>query len=63
MGDGTEQVQVTDLWCRRCDEPVRRDGSLLVPGHLRKAVHVATGREECADGEHVAAPIGAGVSP
>jgi hypothetical protein len=43
------------LWCRRCGESVRLDGSPLVPEQMRKAVHAATGSETGPDG-HVAAP-------
>lgn len=41
------------LWCRWCNEPVRRDGS----DSLALAVHTGTGRERCAGGGHIAAPI------
>lgn len=49
------QVQVTDLWCKRCGELVRLDGGTGVPGELRKAVHAGSGSETGADG-HLAAP-------
>lgn len=38
------------LWCRHCDEPVRR------PRGAAGAVHAGTGEAECADGEHLAVP-------
>ena len=41
------------LWCRHCDEPVRRAAG---GGPLGKIVHAETGEELCADGQHVAAP-------
>jgi hypothetical protein len=49
------RVQVPDLWCRRCGEPVRLDGGTGLPGELRKAVHAGTGTETGAGG-HLAAP-------
>jgi hypothetical protein len=63
MGTGTgHDVRNVDgpaetLRCRRCGEPVRLDGSPLVPEQMRKAVHVASGSETGGDG-HLAAPIG-----
>lgn len=48
------------LWCGHCEEPVRRegDGPGAAPASLSKAVHDGTGEEECANGEHIAAPTG-----
>jgi hypothetical protein len=45
-------------WCRRCEEPVRLEGPEAAEDEYRKAVHVATGEEACADGGGLAAPAG-----
>jgi tRNA(Ile2) C34 agmatinyltransferase TiaS len=50
------QAESAGLRCRRCKEPARREGSLLLEEELRKAVHTATGNERGPDG-HLAAPI------
>lgn len=43
-------------WCRRCGEPVKLSGGAWLFPSLAKATHQATGLENCADGEHLAAP-------
>jgi len=50
------QAESTGLRCRRCKEPARREGSLLLEDELRKTVHAVTGEELGPDG-HLVAPI------
>ena len=48
------------LACRHCREPVRRiGGARLTEAELplAKVIHSGTGKEACADGKHLAAPI------
>lgn len=51
MEEGTD----AGLWCRRCGEPVLRDGD--GDPHLRRAVHAATGMERGGPEGHLAAPV------